>query len=466
MNTEFTFIILTLNEEIHLERLLNSISGLNATTYVLDSGSTDRTLAICENRKITCVYAPFINHPEQWHIALQQFKIITPWIIALDADQTLSSELYSLLSNFDDQKNKNIDGIYFNRKNYFKNQWIRHGGYFPMYMLKMFRTDKGFSDLSGKMDHRFLVVGKTVIWEDGYLLEENLKENNISFWISKHNTYSDLLAQEEYEGRNQIKKINILGGITGSPNEQKIWKKQLWQIMPLFVRPFLYFFFRLIIQRGILDGKTGILFHFLQGFWFRIIVDIKIKEIEGQNRKDKVIRNSSPSRFLFRFLFLFTCFYYFNIVFIGLSVSEGYHLPTLENHLNYIEYFRKSYISNAAWILTQMGYEVTKSDTGLNVIEHAGFRIVYSCLGYGIISCFTAFAITFPKPVKYRYLFIGLGVCGIVALNTCRLILIAIYYKSGFSIIGLNHHDLYNILVYVTISVYAYLWLNAQANVR
>ena len=113
-----------------------------------------------------------------------------------------------------------------------------------------------------------------------------------------------------------------------------------------------------------------------------------------------------------------------------------------------------------------MGYEVTKSDTGLNVVEHAGFRIVYSCLGYGIISCFTAFAITFPKPVKHRYLFIGLGVSGIVALNTCRLILIAIYYKSGFSIIGLNHHDLYNILVYVTISVYAYLWLNAQANVR
>ena len=460
MNTEFSFIILTLNEEIHLERLLTSIAGLHAATYVLDSGSTDGTLAICEARKISFKYAKFTNHPQQWNIALQEFEITTPWTIALDADQVLSPELYSLLSNFEDQHHQDIEGIYFNRKNYFKNKWIKHGGYFPMYLLKMFRTRIGYSDLTGKMDHRFLVDGKTAIWKRGFLLEENLKENHINFWIDKHNTYSDLLAQEEYENRMQLTEISIINGLFGSPNERKIWKKQQWQKLPLYLRSILYILFRLFIQRGISDGKTGILFHCLQGFWFRIIVDMKIDEFRKKESRQKETDNYKSFKFLLRFSLLFTCMYYFNVAFIGLSTPPGYYLPVLSNYLNYLQYFRETYISNADSILSLLGYEVNISATGLSVAGHSGFRLVYSCLGYGVLSCFTAFALTFPNSIKRRYLFIALGIIGIIALNTCRLILIAIYYKNGFSIFGLDHHDIFNILIYIAISAYTYLWLN------
>ena len=171
-NQHFSFIILTLNEELHLPRLLNSIGSLNALTYVLDSGSTDKTLEICNDYNVETKIHPFENHPKQWDIALNSFLITTPWIIGLDADQIVTPELLKLLEHFKNNDYLDTNGIYFNRKNYFKGTWIKHGGYYPKYLLKMFRYNIGYSDLTENMDHRFQVPGKTAIWKDGHLIEE------------------------------------------------------------------------------------------------------------------------------------------------------------------------------------------------------------------------------------------------------------------------------------------------------
>ncbi|WP_316773152.1 glycosyltransferase family 2 protein [Pedobacter frigiditerrae] len=277
--TDFSFIILTYKEEIHLPRLLNSIAGLNAPIYILDSGSTDATLTIAEKFKAAVKVNSFINHPKQWDFALKNFDIQTPWIIGLDADQIVTPELFLQLQNFSDANYQNVNGIYFNRKNYFKGKWIKYGGFYPKYLLKMFRTGIGYSDLNENMDHRFIVTGETTIWKNGHILEENLKENNISFWIEKHNRYSDLIAEEEIERLNNLRQQSNKANFWGNPDERNAWLKRLWWKLPLGLRPFLYFSYRLIFKLGILDGSTGILFHFLQGFWFRLIVDVKIKEI-------------------------------------------------------------------------------------------------------------------------------------------------------------------------------------------
>ncbi|MFI5452368.1 glycosyltransferase family 2 protein [Pedobacter sp. UC225_61] len=277
--TDFSFIILTFNEEQHLPRLLKSIADLNASIYILDSGSTDETLKIAEDFKAEVKINPFENHPKQWDFALKNFDIQTPWIIGLDADQIVTPELFELLQNFRDENYKNTNGIYFNRKNFFKGKWIKYGGFYPKYLLKMFRTNIGYSDLNENMDHRFIVPGQTEIWKDGHILEENLKENKISFWIAKHNRYSDLIAEEEIERLNNLRNQTITPNFWGSPDERNAWLKRMWWKLPLGLRPFLYFSYRLIFKLGILDGSTGILFHFLQGFWFRLIVDVKIKEM-------------------------------------------------------------------------------------------------------------------------------------------------------------------------------------------
>lgn len=278
MEPVFSFIVLTFNEEQHLPRLLHSIAGLNAPLFILDSGSTDKTLEIAVQFNATVLQHTFENHPKQWDFALNNFPVTTPWIIGLDADQIVTPELFQHLANFNDENYRNINGIYFNRKNFFKGKWIKHGGYYPKYLLKMFRRDQGHSDLNENMDHRFVVNGETMVWKDGHILEENLKENEISFWIAKHNRYSDLVAEEEVERLLNLRQQHDQAKFWGDPNQRIAYLKRIWWKMPRFVRPFLYFGYRMTFQLGILDGRTGILFHFLQGFWFRIIVDVKIGE--------------------------------------------------------------------------------------------------------------------------------------------------------------------------------------------
>ncbi|MES2278829.1 MAG: glycosyltransferase family 2 protein [Bacteroidota bacterium] len=290
MSVPLSIIILTYNEELHLPRLLASVKDLHAPVFILDSGSTDSTIQIGESYGATTLQHAFENHPRQWDFALKHFAITTPWVICLDADQVVTPELKELLINFDNSAYADINGIYFVRKYIFKGQWIKHGGYYPFYLLKMFRYGIGYSDLNENMDHRFIAPGKTLIWKEAYIIEENLKENNISFWIEKHNRYSDLLAQEEVERMKNQRMQTLKPNFRGSPDERTAWLKRLWWKMPRYVRPFLYFFHRFIFKFGFLDGRTGIMFHFMQGFWFRMVVDIKINEILKQEKNNAIAK--------------------------------------------------------------------------------------------------------------------------------------------------------------------------------
>ncbi|WP_256007274.1 glycosyltransferase family 2 protein [Pedobacter deserti] len=308
-NQHISFIVLTLNEQMHLPRLFDSIRNLNSQIYVLDSGSSDETLTICEKYGAEVKYHPFENHPKQWNAALHAFQVNTPWVICLDADQYIAPDLSKKLTAFSDAEYATVNGIYFNRKNYFQGKWIRYGGYYPKYMLKMFRYTAGFSDLSEAMDHRFQVPGRTLIWKNAHIIEENLKENKIHFWIEKHNRYSDLLAESNSSNQSLYQAESR---IFGNPNERNAWCKKIWADLPLLVRPFLYYFYRLIFRLGILDGIRGNIFHFLQAFWFRLIVDIKILESrkcpEGPAEQDHQM-----GAFLCRFMIVFAVAYCINL---------------------------------------------------------------------------------------------------------------------------------------------------------
>jgi len=275
----FSFIVITFNEEMHLGRLLQSFDGLDAPIYVLDSGSTDQTLDIAAKFGATVLENKFENHPKQWDFALNNFDIKTPWVICLDADHVVTPQLKQLLLTFRDEDHSDVNGIYFNRKNYFKGRWLRFGGYYPFYQLKMFRYGIGYSDLSENMDHRFIAPGKTLVWKKGWLIEENLKENNISFWVDKHNRYSDQVAHEEVERMQNLRLQTIKPRLWGSPYERNAWLKNKWWQMPRYTRPVLYFCYRFFFRLGFLDGREGRTFHFLQAYWFRLMVDIKIDEL-------------------------------------------------------------------------------------------------------------------------------------------------------------------------------------------
>ncbi|MDF2433232.1 MAG: hypothetical protein JWP44_2863 [Mucilaginibacter sp.] len=459
MNNHYSFIIITYNEEMHLPRLLESIRELGAPVFVLDSGSTDNTIEIAKASGAVVLQHPFQNHPQQWDYALKNFTIQTPWVICLDADQVVTDELKAYLPDFKDENYGHVNGIYFNRKNFFKGKWIKHGGYSPFYMLKMFRFGVGYSDLNENMDHRFIVPGKTTIWKDGYILEENLKENNISFWITKHNRYSDLVAQEEVERMQQMRAQTIEPKFWGSPDERTAWLKQLWWQLPRYVRPVLYFIYRIFFQLGILDGQTGVIFHFLQGFWFRLIVDMKIDEILQKDARTRSKGETGPLKFIFTFLVLFPLFYYFNIFYFSRVSPPSPHYNTfLAHNFNYIHGLRWLLLHTSAQILNWFGFVAITDEYNLLVAGHGTLQLVYSCLGLGVISFFAAFVLSYPKKWKRKVVFLFAGIFGIEVLNTARFVLLALFWDKHAGRI-LDHHTAFNIVIYLIITVTLYFWV-------
>jgi exosortase/archaeosortase family protein len=458
----FSFVILTFNEELHLPRLLQSIESLAAPVFVLDSGSTDKTLEICAKHAVKTASHPFENHPRQWDFALKNFEIQTPWVICLDADQIVSPELLLRLQNFEEQDFEDVNGIYFNRKNYFKGQWIKHGGYFPFYLLKMFRFKIGFSDLNENMDHRFIVPGKTVIWKDAFIREENLKENQISFWIAKHNRYSDLLAQEELERLQQMRLQTLKPKFSGTPDERTAFLKNIWWKLPRYWRPAIYFFYRIIFQLGFLDGKKGIIFHFLQGFWFRIIVDVKIEELLEKQSAEKTVHCTLPDktafRFAIKFIFLFALFYSFNLFYNGLMQPGGFYNAFLAQHFNYIQWLRHFLLQSSTTGLELLGYTTKTNNYSLLVVGHAQINLAYDCLGFGVMSFITAFFITYPAETSTKLKLWLVCTDGFQLLNILRFMLIALFYK-GEGISRIDHHAVFNILIYVLLTLTIYLFI-------
>ena len=110
------------------------------------------------------------------------------------------------------------------------------------------------------------------------------KGSAVSFWIAKHNVYSDRIAEDEYAKR-QLAIHPRSGKFPGNPDQRVASQKRIWARLPLFLRPFLYFIYRYIFRAGFLDGKWGFVFHFLQAYWFRLVVDIKIMELQQKGKK-------------------------------------------------------------------------------------------------------------------------------------------------------------------------------------
>ena len=117
------------------------------------------------------------------------------------------------------------------------------------------------------------------------LLEVNKKEDDISFWIDKHNRYAALLAKEELENKRTYREHILAPSFLGKPDQQSLMLKKVWSGLPLYFRPFLYFLYRYFLRLGFLDGKEGAIFHFLHAFWFRLLVDIKLDELQKQGAR-------------------------------------------------------------------------------------------------------------------------------------------------------------------------------------
>jgi len=281
---DLSVIILTYNEEIHIERCLKSIYGWVNDIFIVDSYSTDKTLEIASRYTNHIYQHEFVNYANQFNWALENLPIKTEWIMRLDADEyvtdELRDELLEKLEKFPDE----IVGLYVKRRVYFMGRWIKHGAYYPIWLLRIWRKGKGYCEQRWMDEHIKITEGKCAFLEND-IVDYSLKP--LHWWINKHNSYATREAIDLLNYKYWFMKYDeIKPKFFGTQEERKRWLKMKYSRMPLFVRPFLYFLYRYFFKLGLLDGKEGLIWHFLQGFWYRFLVDAKIYEIERKAKAE------------------------------------------------------------------------------------------------------------------------------------------------------------------------------------
>jgi len=287
-------IILTHNEEKNIEACLKSVAGWCQEIFIVDSGSTDNTGDICRKYTERIYKHPFQDHPSQWNWALSTLPLTCDWVMPLDADHIISEELHQELWQVMRNPDPMVDGYYARHRYFFWDVPIRG---FKSRSLCLFRRGRTRLDFGELVDHRFVVDGQTRNLA-GIVYEINRNEWDIDNWIDKHQKYSSRLAIQEVLSKAGDINRDISPSLLGNPDERIIWAKNLWQNLPLYFRPCLYFFYRYFIRLGFLDGKVGFIYHFLHAFWFRLMVDIKIAELSRQISRGEITLSQLKEAFL------------------------------------------------------------------------------------------------------------------------------------------------------------------------
>ena len=262
-------------EELNLETCLGSISGWCDDIHVLDSGSTDRTLDIANRHAHHTHFHPYVDHASQIDYAIRSLPFRFEWLLLLDADRTVTEDLKAGIESALMHHRSDENGFYVAHRNLFRGRRVRG---LNSWRLVLFRRSLARVDDSELVDCRVRTPG-VVGYLRGAIVEYNRKENDIDFWIDKHQRFASRLAAEEALRRVGRLRWSVKPRLFGNPDERIVWLKSRWLSMPLLVRPFLYFGYRFFLRFGFMDGVNGLTFHILQALWFRLIVDVKVMEL-------------------------------------------------------------------------------------------------------------------------------------------------------------------------------------------
>ncbi len=277
-----TIIILTFNSAASLAQVMQSCRNLSPRVLVVDSGSTDGTIALARSLDCEVVSHPFENYSRQRNWA-QQYAQLAPddWVLHLDSDEVLSPELAASIRQALAAPPPNVDGFLMRRLSYFLGRPIRHGHINPSWHLRLFRAGQGACE-DRLYDQHFLVPGKTQTL-DGLLLD--LQLTTLEAWTAAHNRWSTAEAREVTQQRSRDNDARTLpASLRGDIRMKKRWlKNNIWYRAPLLARPLAFFLYSYVLRGGFLDGKAGLVYHFLQAFWFRFLVDAKIMELRQED---------------------------------------------------------------------------------------------------------------------------------------------------------------------------------------
>ena len=282
MKNSISVYIPTFNETLHIERAVKSALKITPHVYVIDSASNDDTVTKAEAlgaKVFQYEWTSSSNFARKLNWALSNVPFATTWVVRLDADEYFLPETIAKLEQKLLSIPSHINAVSLNRRFFFLGKWVRRG-FYPQHSLRI--TRHGFAEYNDTWLDEHVNVPKEEIFKLSLdIVDESLI--GINRWTEKHLHYSNLQVIEEIRSSLGDDKFGHFG-------QKKMARYKFYSRLPLFLRPALYFFYRYFIRCGFLDGPRGFIWAFLQAWWFRLVVDIKLFEINtacGSDLKKK-----------------------------------------------------------------------------------------------------------------------------------------------------------------------------------
>ena len=282
---DLSVIILTYNEEIHIRRCLENVKQFASKVYVVDCFSIDRTAQIAKELGAEVIEHEWPgNQAEQFNWALDNLPITTEWILRLDADEYLLPGLIEELREKLPVIPESVSALYLYLSRAFCGKILHHGIVNNIRIIRIFRKGKARYEKRLMDEHLSVLSGETIDMKNQFVDDNRMP---IGLFIDKHNGYATREAALLLDAEYHLTNMDSLPQDYGREVEKKRTQKARYARMPLFWRAFGYFVYRYIIKLGFLDGKEGFLWDFLQGWWYRTLVDAKVYEIKKACGDDK-----------------------------------------------------------------------------------------------------------------------------------------------------------------------------------
>lgn len=295
------------NEEANLPACLASLQQADEI-FVVDSQSTDKSAEIATSYGANVVQFHFNGRwPKKKNWSLDNLPFRNEWILIVDCDERITPELWdeiavSIQNDQQSDQQSQFDGFYLNRRVFFMGKWIRHGGKYPDWNLRLFKHKLGrYENLNteeirntgdNEVHEHVILKG-----EVGYLKNDMLHEDfrDLFHWLERHNRYSNWEARVYYNILTGKDDDGTIGAsLFGDAVQRKRFLKKIWVRLPF--KPLLRFILFYIIQRGFKDGKAGYIYaRLLSQYEYQIGVKLyELRSCNGQLNTAKKPAKPAP----------------------------------------------------------------------------------------------------------------------------------------------------------------------------
>ena len=255
LKVNISIIIITYNESHCIENALKSVYYDFSEIIILDSFSTDSTIDICKKYTDKIFYRKFDNFCNQRNYAINKITSKNDYIFFVDSDEIISKELINELKKINILQ---FDSYNVKRKFYWYGKWMRYGGYYPLYLMRIGNKNK--IQYQGIVNEHMTVKNGTTHNLNHHI--SDFFDKPFKVWVNKHILYSKLEAEKHFD-KNAF--------FTENYNK--------WRKLPLLIRPILLFIYRYFLKQGFRLGINGFFYIFFHTLIYRTYIDFLILRI-------------------------------------------------------------------------------------------------------------------------------------------------------------------------------------------